>query len=186
MTILIPALWVSKELSAKSTLLLSFNPYSQYLLNKRSAIKSGNYSVSTTSASSINQPANTVFIDQTFTLSKVMGIEVAMQYAYQLSRYWSIGGAVGNTWTNNALLNEKLVRNSTDVLRDSLYGVVKSDKDWQYINPHFVTGKIYLAYQFKHYRFGAAFSKPITGVFGNTVKENRPVNAQLFLRWGIK
>ena len=186
LTILIPALWISKELSAKSTFLLSFNPYTQYLLNKRSALQTSNYAVSATSAAAISQPANTVFIDQTFTLSKVMGIEVALQYAYQVSRYWSVGAAVGNTWTTNALLNEKLVRNSTDVLKDSLYGVVKTDKDWQYINSHFVTGKIYVAYQLKHYQFGAAFSKPITSVFGNTAKENRPVNAQVFLRWSIK
>ncbi len=186
LTVLIPALWVSKDLTNKSSLLLSVNPYSQYLLNKRSTVQSGNYSVSATSASNIGQPVNSIFLSQTFSLAKVMGIEAALQYAYRFSDKWSIAAAIGNTWTNTALFKERIVRNTTDVLKDSLYGVVKTDKDWQYINSHFVTGKINLAYQLKHYQLGATLSKPLTGVYERTNAGNQPWNVQVFLRWKIR
>lgn len=186
LTILIPSLWVSRQLSTKSGLLLTFNPYSQYLLNKRSTLQSGNYTLSATSATNINQPVNTVSLTQSYSLAKVMGMEMGLQYVYSLNDKWSASAGVGNTWTRTALFNETLVKNTTEVIKDSLYGVIKTDKDWQYISSGFLSGKIAVAYRFKQYQIGATISKPLSDVYEQSGSGHRPFNGQVFLRWRIK
>ena len=187
LTLLIPTLWMSKNISQKSTLLLSLNPYAQYLVNKSSALQSGNYIVNATSASTISQPSLPTYLEQTFSLNKLIGFEVALQYGFHLSKKWTVGVELGNNWTHTALLNEKIVRNGKDIIKDSLYSVIKTDKDWQYIKSSFITGKINIGYNFGRYQLGLSLSKPFTNVYKNETNVGSfPVNMQATFRWIVK
>lgn len=183
LTILIPSVWISKQVSKNSSVFLSVNPYSQYLLNNTSTVQSRNYSISSVSASGIDQPAHTVNIAQTYSLDKVIGVEAVLQYVYQLSNRWSLGVGLGNTFTNTALLSEEVTKNKTEVIKDSLYGVIKTDKDWKYIKNNFFSGKVNVAYNFKRYQIGASLMKPLTSVYISGETKQSPLNMQLFLRW---
>ena len=187
LTALIPAIWISRKIAKKSTIYLSFNPYAQYFLGKNATVQSGNYTINAVGASTISQPPAPTYLAQTFSVNKIMGVEVALQYACQLSTKWSAGLAVGNTWTNTALLNEKVIKNKTSVIKDSLYGVIKTDKDWQYINKNFLTAKANLAYRFKYFQVGVSLSKSLTDIYRPTDgKAKSPLNTQLFFRLALQ
>ena len=187
LTALIPAIWISRKIAKKSTIYLSLNPYAQYFLGKNATVQSGNYTINAVGASTISQPPAPTYLAQTFSVNKIMGVEVALQYARQLSTKWSAGLAVGNTWTNTALLNEKVIKNKTTVIKDSLYGVIKTDKDWQYINKNFLTAKANLAYRFKYFQVGVSLSKSLTDIYRPTDgKAKSPLNTQLFFRLALQ
>lgn len=181
---LIPTVWISKTLSKKSSVQFSVNPYSQVLLNSRSRLRSGNYSVGSVSASNIGQGNSVVSLAQNFALYKVIGLQAAIQYQYHLSEKWMAGIEIGNTWTRNALINETLLKNKTEMLKDSLYGVIKTDADWQYISRTFISGKLSLAYKVKRCEIGASIMRPLTNIYQS---ENlvQPINTQVFVRYRI-
>lgn len=182
--LLIPSLWLSKALSNKSSLQLNVNPYAQYLLNSRATFQTNNYTIGAITASNINQPNNPINLAQSFTLNKITGLQVGMQYNYTISNKWTTSIGINKTWTKTALINEKLIANKAAVIKDSLFGIINSDKDWAYLNKSFATGKVSVAYQFKHMEVGLSFIKPITATYISTEK-NAPINTQLFLRYSF-
>ena len=167
-----------------SSIQVSVNPYSQYLLNSRSTLQSGSFSVGAVAASNIGQGASPVSLSQTYAIYKVMGIQASLGYRYYLSHKWSVALDIGNLWTNAALINETLIKNKTELLKDSLYGIISTDKDWQYVKKSFVTGKLSMAYEFKKCTTGASLIKPVTNVYkGETI--HAPFNIQLFFRYRV-
>ncbi len=181
---LIPSLWLSKALSKKSSLQLNVNPYAQYLLNSRATFQTNNYTIGAISATNINQPNNPINLAQSFTLNKITGLQVGMQFNYKISNKWTASIGINKTWAKTALINEKLIANKAAVIKDSVFGIINSDKDWAYINKSFATGKVSVAYQFKQMQVGLSFIKPITAIYISTEK-NAPINTQLFLRYSL-
>ena len=181
---LIPSLWLSKALSKKSSLQLNVNPYAQYLLNTRAIFQTNNYTIGAITATNINQPNNPINLAQSFTLNKITGLQVGMQYNYSISNKWTASIGINKTWSKTALINEKLIANKAAVIKDSLFGIINSDKDWAYINKSFAIGKVSVAYQFKQMQVGLSFIKPITATYISTEK-NAPINTQLFLRYSL-
>ncbi len=181
---LVPAIWLSKKIGKKSSLQVSFNPYSQVLLNSRSTLRSENYFVGAVGASTINQRNSQVSLAQNFTLYKVIGLQATIQYQHFVSDKWIAGVEIGNTWTKNALINESLLKNKTEVLKDSLYGVTNTDKDWQYINKTFFIGKVSLSYKMNRCIIGASFMRPLTNIYKSGDKVC-PINTQVFFRYRV-
>lgn len=186
LTVLIPALWFSGSLSNRSSLYFTANPFAQYLLSRQSALQKDNYSLSAVSASNINQPRDVVNLAQVFSVYKVRGFDVGLQYAYQLSQSFSVSCGIASTLTTSAVFNERIVRNATDVVKDSLYGVVKADKAWAHMKAAFATGRLSMFYSFNKFEAGAMLSKPFSSVYKSDLEENLPLNVQVFLRWKIK
>ena len=185
LNLFIPAVWISKNITKKSSLTLIFNPNSQYLINHSAAFKTNNYAVSSTTASN-SQQLNTVTLNQSFALDKIIGTELALQYNYQLSKKWSLGIAFANTWVNAALFNDKIIKDAKEVIKDNVYGVFKNDKDWQYINTTFVSGKLNVDYSLNRFKIGVRIIKPLSQVFEKSIQQNTPINGQLYLNWKLK
>ncbi len=182
---LIPSVWINRSIGKKSTIYLSVNPYNQYFLNGKKAVQSGNFSINAVSASNINQQTNPTQLDQNYAVIKIMGVEAALQYAYDINRNWSIGFSLGNTWSNSAIFKETIVKNKTEIIKDSLYGVIRTDKDWQFISRSFATGKLSLTYNSKYYQVGASVLKPLTNPIKTTNGNYANLNLQLFFRWKL-
>lgn len=184
-TLLIPSFWISKDVSRRSTLTVTVNPNAQYFLNKDAAFEQDSYTISSISGSGINLPERTVLLTQQNTVAKVIGVETALQYEYKLTPRFTVGAALAGTQTTGAVFTETVVKNSTTIIKDSVYGVIKRDDDWKYVNSLFASGKINVAYKLKRFTIGAAVSKAISPVYKSAITEEKPVNMQLYLRWKI-
>ncbi len=185
-TLLIPQLFVSKQIVKKHSLLLAFNPYSQYYLNNKAVVDFNKYDVVIYSGSQSNttKPEEITYTEAT-AFNKLISIEASLLYQYQISSKIKVGLGVSNSWVQAALMQNKVVKNSSLITRDSLYGIDKTDKDWSHLETSFLLGKLEIQYNIKKLDIGICFSKPISSPFDNS-QYKTPVNTNLFVRWMVK
>ncbi|MFY7964717.1 MAG: hypothetical protein ACOVO1_07455, partial [Chitinophagaceae bacterium] len=184
LTIAIPAFWVSKELNAKSELGLQLNPYSQYTLKSNNVLNKADYSVSILQGS--NTTPTVINYLQTRSLLKAMGVELTLKYTYKINDKFSAAIGVGNTWLNAAVVNDKLIGNSGKSVHDSLYGIAKGFKEWDYLKSSFIIGRVELLYQLKKMQVGVSFVKPMGNIYSFENSNSNPINSRLVLKWKIK
>ena len=185
-TLLIPQLFVSKQIGKKHSLLLAFNPYAQYYLNNKAVVDFAKYDVVIYSASQSNttKPEKIIYTEAT-AFNKLISVEASLLYQYQISSKMKIGFGLSNSWTQAALMQNKVVKNASLITRDSLYGIDKTDKDWSHLQTSFLLGKLEVLYNIKKLDIGVCFSKPISSPFDNS-QYKTPINTNLFVRWMIK
>lgn len=183
---LIPSFWIGKKMGNKSTLNIVLNTYSQYFFTKKGFVQSNSYNVNAVSATSINNQPSAVVLSQNRQVSKVMGPEIMLQYLYFISSKWFAGLSLGCNWSNAAIVNETLTKNKTEIVKDSLYGIVNGDRDWQYIRNNFVSSKLNLGYNSTSYQMGITVNKPLTEVIRSTTQKELPINIQFFFRLKLK
>lgn len=184
LTIAIPEFWVSKRISPKSEISLQLNPFAQYNLTSNNLLISNNYPVTVTQGSGQNQ--TTTNYVQSRSLVKAMGVELTAKYAYSINDKFSVAIGLGNNWLNAAVVNEKIKGNSDKIVRDSLYGIAKGFKDWNYLKSSFMVGRIEALYQLKNMQIGVAFLKPLGDLYTFENNNTNPINGRLVLRWKIK
>ena len=172
--ILIPQLWLSKELSGKSKIFFKINVNQQYVAgNKKLA------------ADTAAPPLDSTY--HKTTLLKTGGYSATLQYSYSPHKNW--GTSVGVTYSvnRNALLNKREISTYRgDIESDIIYGIKRSSADWHYIKNNQLSGNAELYYIFKKFNIGASIYLPFSNIpiYGN--KNVHPVNVQFFLRWNIK
>jgi hypothetical protein len=171
---LLPGLWLRKNIDSRSAVLLTINISQQYLTGNRQ----------------VAFVRDTIQRDSGFrkkSVYKLSGFGASIEYSRQLFKNW--GAAIGFSYTINrqALLYQQNTNlYSGTVLSQSLYGIKRSDADWQYITGNLAMGKLELYHTFKKLDIGAAASVPITAIPVYGSKNIHPLNASIFLRWDIK
>ena len=185
LVLLIPQFWVSKQFG-KHSLMLGFNPYSQYFVNNKAVASTSNYVATFYSGSQIDNKPDNLHYTEAILFNKLIAVEASLTYQYQLSSKIKIGAGIGNNWVQGALLKNRVIKNNTTITRDSLYGIDKKDAEWSYIKQTFLLGKIELQYQIKKLDIGVSFSKPISNMFNNIEESRTPFNTNLFVRWKLK
>ena len=185
-TLFIPQVWVSKNIGKKSSLLLSFNPNSQYYFNNKAVVDNSKFDIIIHQGSQAGIKPETIVYTETTAFNKLISIEAALMYQYQLSSKIKIGLGISSNWIQGALLQNKVIRNFKQVTRDSLYGVNKDMAAWSYLNSSFMLGKFDFAYKIKKLELGICFSTPVTSIFKTSHPYNSPINTNLFLRWTIR
>ena len=183
--LLIPQFWVSKQFG-KHSLMLGFNPYSQYFVSNKAVASTSNYVVTFYSGSQVDNKPQEIRYTEAVLFNKLIAVEASLTYQYQLSSKIKIGAGIGNNWVQGALLKNRVIKNNTTITRDSLYGIDKKDAEWSYIKQTFLLGKIELQYQIKKLDIGVSFSKPLGNMFNNIEESRTPVNTNLFVRWKLK
>ncbi len=184
LSVIIPEFWVNKNISKRSAIGMQLNPYSQYTLQNNNVLSSNDYSVTIQQGSS-GTPTTINYV-QTRSLLKAMGTELTAKYTYKVNDKFSVGIGLGNTWLNAAVVNDKLLAKDDKFVHDSLYGVAKGFKEWDYLKSSFLVGRLEFLYQLKKLQIGVAFVKPLENIYTFSNSNNNPVNGRLVLRWKIK
>jgi hypothetical protein len=180
--LLIPQFFVSKQIGKKHNFILAFNPYAQYYLNNKAMIDFSKYDVTIYSGSQSNSKPENITYTEATSFNKLISIEASILYQYQLSSKIKIGLGIANSWTNAALIQNKVIKNGISVTRDSLYGIDNTDKEFVYLKSSFLLGKFETQYQLNKISIGLGLSMPLSNPF-NSNKFNIPLNTNLFLRY---
>lgn len=183
LTIVVPEFWVSKAISHKSELSVQLNPFSQYTLNSNNVLETNKYPVTIMQGSGQSTTVNYV---QTRSLVKSMGIELTAKYTYKISNKLNVSLGIGNNWVNAAVINDRITSKGEIAVRDSLYGIAKSFKEWDYLKSSFLVGRLEALYKLNNFQVGVAFLKPLGNIYTFDNNQNNPVNGRLVLRWMIK
>lgn len=183
LTVVVPEFWVSKAISHKSELGIQLNPFSQYTINSNNVVETNKYPVTIVQGSGQTTTINYV---QTRSLVKSMGIELTAKYTYNINKNLSASLGLGNNWVNAAVINDRIIGKGETAVRDSLYGIAKSFKEWDYLKSSFLVGRFEALYQLKGFQLGIAFLKPLGNIYTFSNSNNNPVNGRLVLRWMIK
>lgn len=174
--VLIPDLWISKQMGGKQELLFSLSLSNTYATgDKQIASFKGALSI-----------VDSTTVTQRVSVLKTSGFAAGLQYNYHVNNKWSIGAGLNYHSINRALIKETTTGYYTGrVISESTDAVSKGGNDWLYFNNSFFTGKLELSYYWGRIRTGAAVYIPVSdmsSVSGNSI---RPINGQLFLRWRL-
>lgn len=183
-TILIPEFWVSKKLTEKHEVALQLNPYSQYTLQSGNVLNIADYPITTVQGGG-GTPVTVNYV-RTRTLVKAMGVELTAKYTYHINNRFSIAAGIGNTWLNAAVVNDNVSIKNNAALKDSLYGIAKGFKDWNYLKDNFLVGRFEVLYNFKRVEVGIALLKPLGNIYSFSNNNSTPINGRLVIRWKIK
>jgi hypothetical protein len=174
--ILLPDLWISKQMGGKQELLLSMHLSNIYATGDKQI-------ASFKGAMSIN---DTTTVTQRVAVLKTSGFTAGLQYNFHLNNKWSIGAGIDYHLINRALIKVTTTGYYTgSVMSDVTDVAKKGGASWLYFNNSFLTSKFELSYYWGRIRSGAALYVPVSdmsSVSGNSI---RPVNGQLFLRWRL-
>lgn len=178
-TLLIPGIWIGKNLNNGSMLMLKVNPYNQYFGN--------NQKIDSSSTIKSDTSGNVTKNIHHLNLSKTSGMSAGLQYVHPFTSKWSVGMGAQIYWQNKALLNAQTI-NSRDgkVLSDSLIRIGKTSENWKLLQPYFIAGNIEVLYSWQKLQFGAGLIIPVTSMTNAPENKNRPINGQLLIRWKIK
>ena len=173
LSMVIPQVFISKQLSKKSSLLIAAKPYSQYYLNNGAVLSSGNYNVTIQQGSTQNSKAKQYTYQETVGINKLIAIQATLLYQYQLTDKIKIGVGIANNWLESTIIEKKVIVNNATVTSDSLYGIDKTGKEWKQLKPTFLLGKLDVGYQYKKLVFGATESTPLGNI---TTKEFKGIS----------
>ena len=185
-TILIPQVWVSKQLSKKHSVTLQFNPYAQYYTNKSAVLESNSYNIKINQGTRINNGPELINYSEITTFNKLFSIEATLLYNYQLTSALKLGMELSNNWVQGALIENKVTRNYTSVTKDSLYGIDKNSKEWSSLKSSFMLGNLELQYQIKKIAIGLDISTPLGNLFTDKINTGTLINKNIFIKWTIK
>lgn len=186
LSLLVPQVFITKNLSKKQRLLLAFNPYSQYYLDNKHVISNNNYNVTIQhGANEDNLPQQVAYSEQV-SINKLISMEATLMYQYQLSDRIKIGLGVSNNWLQSAVIANRVFKNNTIIAHDSIFGIDKSSREWDLLKSSFAVGKLEMGYQYKKMEIGAVVSKPISNISSNTFTNKAPLNTNLFIRFFLK
>ena len=186
LSMFIPQVFVSKQLSKKSSLYISATPYAQFYLNNSVVLSSGTYNVTVQQGSTQDSKPKQYVYRETVGINKLITIEATIGYQYQLSKRIKLGVGIANNWLQGALLQTKVTMNGSTITRDSLYGNNHSGRDWKQLQSSFLLGKLEVGYQYKSLEAGAVVSMPLGNIATNGVQYKTPINTNLFVRWNLK
>ena len=135
----------------------------------------------------ILQPAkDSSFSEKTLRLIKIQGAYIALQYDYYVMDKLHVGLGLDYHWTSSALINnKKTVISNGLLLYDSTVGISKSNPDWQYIKPSFVSARAEIAYSIKSVQVGLVFILPLSDISSVAINRFRLLNSEAFFRWSI-
>jgi hypothetical protein len=179
LSLLVPQVWVGKQLAKRQSIKLGINPYSSFYTNNKAVTSINHYNIIVTKGAA---NAETINYTETVALNKLMGVEASLVYDYQVSPKLMVGIGVSCNKVYNALMQNKVTRNYAQVTRDSLYGIDKTSRAWAFVNPNFWAATIETGYTYRRWTIGANLVVPMSRFTNGTVTYTTPVNANLFLR----
>lgn len=186
LSLLVPTVFISKQINKKQSLLLSFNPYAQYYINNKAKLASHSYTIFLQRGSTQNDAPLTYTAIQTLAVNKLMGVEASIMYQYQFTRKWQVGAGIGHLWAQNALLANTITQSDAGITKDSIYGLDKRSSGWSLVKNTVLIGKLEACYTTKKVAIGLDVSVPFDDV-ANTVISNKKIsNKNLFVRWVFK
>lgn len=186
LSLLIPQVYITANLSKKQRLLLAFNPYSQYYMDNKHVISNNNYNVTIQHGSNENNLPQQVAYSEQVSINKLISLEATLMYQYQLSDRVRIGLGVSNNWLQSAVIANRVFKNNSMVTHDSIFGIDKSSREWDLMKSSFAIGKLEMGYQYKKMEIGAVISKPISSISSNAFTNKAPINTNLFIRFFLK
>ncbi|MCF0056812.1 hypothetical protein [Dyadobacter sp. CY356] len=168
--LLIPGLWISKDLDDKQSVIASFFISQQYL--------AGNKLIKQTLDSTIKDLSyNTHMI-------KAVGINLSLQYNYQFFPNLAFSAGLGYSKLNRALFQESMKNYAGEVLPTSRLLLTKQDLN-NLVQTNLVTIKTGLIFNTGRLKLGANLIVPLTNVSA-TSRPIRTLNGQIFLRFRVK
>ena len=186
LSILIPTVWVSKQLSKKHSISLQINPYSQFYTSNNAVIESNSYNVKINQGSRINSSPQQINYAEKTSFNKIYTIEATLLYQYHLVNALKFGIGISNNWVQGALIENKVIRNYSTVTKDSLYGCDKANKEWNSIKSSFMLGRMELLYQINKITIGLDVSTPVTSLFTDKINTGTMINKNIFIKWQIR
>ena len=184
--LLIPQIWVSKQLGQKHFLSLHLNPYAQYYVNNKVVLDSSHYDVTIVQGNRINNGPELIKYAEYTAVNKVISIEATLLYQYQVSCAFKIGVGISNCWTQGVLMQHKVIKNNSITTTDNLYGVDKNSTEWNLMNANFMLGKLEALYKLRKLAVGLNISTPIKDLFAQKVNNVPTTNTNIFIRWAIR
>ena len=170
--ILIPGIWISKDLDSKNAILLWAKFDNQHFSNK--LIQKTDFK---TSDSAWRYYEKSLLVNQAF--------QLGIQYNRTFSERFQVGAGIAYNHTSKALLHGKeTIYPVNRIQSDTTYAIKKSNLDWPLIKPSYVSGRLEAVYSFGKIKTGIALTIPITSL--NDSVKTRPINGQVFLRWQIR
>jgi hypothetical protein len=186
LAILIPTIWMSKNLGNKHSIELQFTPFAQYFLNNKTVVNNNDFNTIIQTGSQLNNAAIENRYTEKLTYNKLFTIEAGLFYNYKLSNKIKLGTGIGFNWLQSAILQSKVTKNGSIITQNSVFGIDKSDAQFANLHSSFLMGKLQAMYQFKKLHFGLSLSVPITNIFDATIQYNTNVNANILIKFSIK
>ncbi len=186
LSLLIPQIWGSLNLTDKQTLLLSVNPYSTYYFNNKTPLNTTTYQTTIQHAATLNNNPESINYEQVVAINKLIVVQAAILYQYQLSSKLKVGVGVGINFLQGAIFKEKIFKNNTLLMTDDMYGIGRNSKEWSLLKSNFMNSRFELSYQFKNADIGLNINTPIGDVVTSTISNTSFFNPNLFLRWRLK
>lgn len=167
--LLIPGIWISKDLSEKQSFTLSFLPYQSYFGGNKL----------------INQKADSIFTATKNTnMIKAVGLNLSFQYNYRFYSKWAISGGVAYSKLSKALFQENLENYAGKIIPVSMVTLKKPDLS-NFIQTNVISFKTGINFNPGKYQFGANLIVPITNISATSLPM-RTLNGQVFFRFRVK
>lgn len=167
---LIPGIWVSKDLDDKQSVTASFFVSQQYF--------AGNKLIKQTIDSTIKDLFyNTQMI-------KAVGINLSLQYNYQIFSNFAISGGLGYSKLNRALFQESRKNYAGEIFPTSRLSLRNPDLG-NFVQTNLMTFKTGLIFNPGRFQLGANLIVPITNVSATSLPI-RTLNCQISFRFRIK
>lgn len=174
-TMLIPTVFVNRQIAKKHSISLQLNPYAQYTINNKALLQTNTYKIKINST----DVKEDIVYTESISFNKLFGFELGLLYHYQLTNKLTVGCGVSNTWLQAALLQNKVTRNYTQVTKDSIYAANNSIN----YSTNLWLAKLQAEYNFKNIAIGISISNPLNNVFNRVgVLSKMPINSNLYVR----
>lgn len=167
---LIPGIWVSKDLDDKQSVTASFFVSQQYF--------AGNKLIKQTIDSTIKDLFyNTQMI-------KAVGINLSLQYNYQVLPNFAVSGGLGYSKLNRALFQESRKNYAGEIFPTSRLSLRNPDLG-DFVQTNLITFKTGIIFNPGRFQLGANLIVPITNVSATSLPL-RTLNGQIFFRFRVK
>ncbi len=167
--LLIPGIWISKDLSERQSVTFSFLPHQSYFGGNKL----------------IHQKADSIFIATKNTnMIKAVGLNFSLQYNYRFYSSWAISGGFGYSKLQKALFQGNLQNYAGKIIPVSMVTLKKPDLI-NFLQTNIITFKTGIIFNPGRFQVGANLIVPLTDV-SVTSTPLRTLNGQLFFRFRIK
>ncbi|MBE9466448.1 hypothetical protein ACFP1I_24205 [Dyadobacter subterraneus] len=168
--LLIPGIWISKDINDKQSVTASFFVSQQYF--------AGNKMIKRTLDSTIKDLFyNTKMI-------KAVGINLSLQYNYQVFSNLAFSAGLGYSKLNRALFQESMTNYANETFPTSKLSLKKPDLG-DFVQTNLVTFKTGILFNPGRFQLGVNLIIPITNV-SSTSLPIRTLNGQVFFRFRLK
>lgn len=168
--LLMPGIWISKDLDEKQSVTASFFVSQQYF--------GGNKLIKQTIDSTIKDLYyNTRMI-------KAAGINLSLQYNYQVFSNLGFSAGLGYSKLNRALFQESITNYASETFPTSKLSLKKPDLE-DFVKINLITFKTGIIFNPGRFQLGANLIVPITNISASSLPL-RTLNGQIFFRFRIK